>query len=969
TFSGLTFTDTAAYQSFAPGSYTVKFVAAGTTSPVLAETFVNLGVGLDYTVLAVGSTSEMDAWKVQDDNAPRGMPNRAYLRMLNAADGFTVTLKEMMGQERYTGIAYLDIGDYVKATAKTYNLQVLDSATGRNLDMLMQQTMDGGAIYTLFVFNSPTASDKVSAVLVQDTAPTSRLGVAYAAGSLANLTLEVDGSTITTTLSPGDRVDVTGLLSGSHSIEVKQGVTTLLSETLHASGQGVYALALFEDGGIVSSSLLENTHVPDGASSGNDGQTGLRVVHLGSGTGAVDVVLTHPSPCLKLPIASNVAYNTVSDNVDVAGLTETYTATVYDAGTANAVYTLTNLLLQPGDNATLYLIDQGGVPVLAYGVDIQMAVNTFAFYEIDAADVGQWQVHLHGDTAGPDNYTLAVDGKRPAPALSNVHIITPSVLEWQLVSPAPDTTIKVFYQTEPITDIFQGRPLSNTLNAPLNPSWTPGSTEPYYDAAWTDGTLQTYTLPLNLLPSGTYYLYLEADSAGGGIARTAVPEALVVTHPWNDPWVAGLALSQEGYGQVTARWNDIGNPEVDEYSLVYASSVTTWTQSAEIQTAQGRTELTVGSLIPGQTYTFTVDVINYREGDTERVAHSESVAVTIEGAVFDLVAPGTPVTAPAGQDIVAVVTLQTALDPYPGVVWLYEGPHSDGIHLDLDTDSFTPTVAGASVPVTISVDASVAQGTYTVTVIGKGGGESSSDVLTVDVTAPSFALQTSESSSTLNENGVVTLTISANRLDGHTAPIWLEVLDSPSALSLLPDEAILVAQTKDLTIADMSYIEGGVYTYTIRGYDGINDVFITQTIEVVKAHYRVTASQSRITATLNASNTIQVPLDVSFAYGWDAPVTLMMGPQYAPPFGRVGFVTTSVPAGENLISLMTLDAPGQVTLHVETLDRTPPGTYIMPVLAESDGLQKEIEIWLRVGEETSPGLPYDIYLPLVLRNS
>ncbi|MCP4542448.1 MAG: tandem-95 repeat protein, partial [Chloroflexi bacterium] len=44
TFSGLTFTDTAAYQSFAPGSYTVKFVAAGTTSPVLAETFVNLGV-------------------------------------------------------------------------------------------------------------------------------------------------------------------------------------------------------------------------------------------------------------------------------------------------------------------------------------------------------------------------------------------------------------------------------------------------------------------------------------------------------------------------------------------------------------------------------------------------------------------------------------------------------------------------------------------------------------------------------------------------------------------------------------------------------------------------------------------------------------------------------------------------------------------------------------------------------------
>ncbi|MCP4543569.1 MAG: DUF4397 domain-containing protein [Chloroflexi bacterium] len=970
-FSSLNFADTSAYQNFAPGVYTVTFVAAGTTSPVLAEITVNLGVGLDYTVLAVGTPGAIQPWAIQDNNAPREENSSAYLRLVNTADGApNISLKERLGQEIFNDVPYPGLGDYTELYPKRFNFDLQNAETGRILFDMPKVTLEDGALYTLFVYNT---ANGVIAKLEQDAAPTARLNVAYALGQLHNLSLSVDGRVISDSLSAGQTTNPIYLAAGSHNVQVSQGGSTLLTQTVFVSGTNNYALTLFEDGGTLDTSWSLNNYTPGFK------QAGLRLNHQAPGAPAVDVVLLHPTTGLNLPVASSISYSQTSESLDVEGLALPYTVTVREAGTLTMLLTLNNVFLKPGSNVTLHLVEQSGATALGYSLDNQLAFKTLGMYQMAQAQPGKWQVNLHGDIAGAANYELSVEGKKPIPDVQDVHVdtgATPPVLQWRLNSPQPETAVSIYYQTEPITQmvtitntdgstqtvptqVFDGQTVTGTLQAPLNPAWTEGGSEPYYEPSWTDGTLHSYTLPQGLLLSGTYYVYLEVDDGANTLIRAVAPEPITVVHPWPDNWLAGLILNPTDYRQAVATWDEFPNPDVGSYALVYQSSETT-------QTFRGVTsfipEATLHNLNPGQTYTFTVEAWDHAGN---RVSVSEAESVTIAGAEFNLTAAPAPLQVIAGQTISTAVTLNTSLDPYPEPIGLYPGARSDGLGLDLASNLVTPTLAGITVPVTITTGASMSAGVYTATILGQGNGIKQTTELQVQVLAPTFELNATQNQPTLGDKEAVVVSITADRLYGHTTPIWLEAVDSPSPLTTFDEQRLEIGQSRTLTITDVPFLDGGDYTYQIVGTDGVNRIVLTQTLTVFKPVYDLALSQTVVTATVGLTNTFHITIDANLGYGWDWPVTLLLDPQFAPPRGRFGFNQSA----EGLDEYVVLAESEQVQVLIETLPKTPQGIYILPIIAESNGRQKELEVWLNVAELVVQPSANSIYLPLILKSS
>jgi hypothetical protein len=253
-----------------------------------------------------------------------------------------------------------------------------------------------------------------------------------------------------------------------------------------------------------------------------------------------------------------------------------------------------------------------------------------------------------------------------------------------------------------------------------------------------------------------------------------------------------------------------------------------------------------------------------------------------------------------------------------------------------------------------------------------GGGEERTVDLQVEVTAPTFELVPSITHTVLNTDGTVTFTVTANHLYGHTSDVWLEMIDSPSPRTDV-DEQLILTGTSVATISDMEIVQGGLYSYTLWGQDGVNVVSTTLTMEVTKPYYDLT-TQTEITVTAQTTSMLRLPVEVSFNYGWDKPVTLMIDPSSAPRNGQFGFTPKEArqtdPVTDEFGFLMLddyviLDQAGQAELLLEVTDRTPVGTYILPLQAESNGKQRTVELWLNVSSSLT-ALENPQYLPIII---
>ncbi len=967
-FSSVASTQTTSYQNYVPGTYTVKFVAAGTTTPVLAQINVTLAQGDALTLLAVGTPGSEQIWQVEDDNTPRGEAETAVVRVLNAANGTNASVKERFGSEIVNDMAFASMPAYATLLAKRTSFDALDAQTGLLIGEVNAYDLQDGGIYSLILFPSATG---VEAVLVEDAPPTSRMTVAYPIGTQEPVTLTVNGRVISSTFGVGQTTPPLYLTQGSYSVTLQADGQAPLSYTVTLTGSKSYALALLGQGDGFTSILSENDYLPV------TGYAGLRLSHQASGSPAVDLVLVDPGTGLEIPVSSNVAFEDVTAPVELKGLSEAYTVLIREAGSQIVLASLSSLQLEGGTNVTLYFANEGEDLAVGAGVDSYLQHKIRETYTIQGAEAGNWIIHLTGNTLGSSDYDLTVLGKQPVPVLSNVHVDSSGAeptISWELNSPEPDTSIGIYFQTKPLTktvvithtngmtetvvqDNFVGKTVSGLLTAPVNGLFQPNNGQPYLQPEWTDGSLQTYTLPIDQLTSGTYYLYIEADDGANKRVRMDAPEPLVISRPWPSSWTANLNIIESTSGVVSLSWDEFPNPDGRDYDLHYQTSG--MTETASIGQFNNRLETTFDNLAAGETFTFHVQVIS---DDGLQTSPSEMVQFTPTGPAFNIVGPASPVAIVAGETAVVNVTIDSPLADYPGTVKLYPGDRSGGIGFELPSAAFTPTPGGVTIPITLTAVANLASGSYTAKVIALSNGISKEATINVVITAPTFTLNATQNQATLTEDGFVTLNITANRLNGHDAPIFLSTVDSPSLQNQFSVESIGVGETAVLTITDMSFINAGLYTYMIQGYDGLNTVDLSRTLEVAKAEYQIEVPSTVITVSNNVSTILNIPVDVNLLYGWADDVVLLLDYQNAPSRGLFGFVAPAqqtqgaesvqgIALANNSVTLidnLTFDATGQATLHVQIDERTPIGTFLLPFQAVSGDEQEDVSIMLHV---------------------
>ncbi|MDM8531858.1 DUF4397 domain-containing protein [Anaerolineales bacterium HSG25] len=985
-FSNVTFTSTTIHEMFESGAYTIKFVETGTTSPVLAETSVNLAPGLDYTIVATGEPGNIVAWSIQDENTPRG-DGQSYLRLVHAGHGLNpVNLVQPLGKKLFGEIAYQRTSQYYQLYPQGYNFDLLDSETKEILVELSNVLMLDGIVYTMFVFNT---ADGVVTTLHVDAIEPATLNIVQVINSDEPLTISIDGIELESPMTAGSYLgQPLSVYPGEHAIQVKTVTgTTILSDTILLSMFGDYTLALYEKSDRLNGVLLDSDHLPSVA------KTGLRVVPLLEDVSAVDVTLEGMENPTVIPIFDNVAFATPSEMVDIQPSakywdandptklfgTELFTVTFYEAGTQNKINAFYLDNLESGTSQTAYIYRLNGTLQATVVKDQQAVKKIQGIYKVDKPQVGNWQVQLIGDSVNGSDYQLEVMADKLPPELKEVQVTNGDqpTIQWRLTSSEPDTSIAVYYKTSPIMEtvsitdtdgtvdtlealVYTGRTITDYLTASNDPTWT-------------DGSLQNYDIPTELLRSGTYYVYLEADDMASQYVRLAAPEPLVVEHIWPSTWQSGLVLSQTNYREVTAQWNSFSNPDVQEYRLMWQSSVYTETQTSSQDAYAYQTEPLqegVYNLNPGETYTFTVEARTY---ENDWVSTSESVAITVQGAKFNVVPPTNLPTIQAGETATTTIKLTTNLDPYPSSVGLYSGPRTPGLEMSFSPSTIVPTITGTEVVVTLLANEFLPNGAFTATVEAVGGGEEVSVALDPTVVAPTFVFATNPSALVLTENGTTSMSIVPNRLNGHTVPIWIEVVDNPLVMWSFNRDLLHGNESTVLTIEDTPLTQRGVYTMLIQGYDegGPNRVTITRTLTIRKPDFVVTGISDPISVTPGQTNTVRLPLQVIFQDGWSNPVNLMTDQANAPFGVQFGFETNSKvrQTSSSLKDFITLNSEGSVDLMVETLSDTPQGYYLLPLIAESNGRRNMLEIELLVGETliVEPEKPdaKDIYLPTI----
>ena len=935
-FASLTFTDTTAYLGFAPGTYTVEFFAAGTTTPVLAQTTADLAVGQDATVVATGQSGAMTAWAAEDDNAPRA-GGRPYLRLVHVGNGLAaVDLEQRMGRQLLTKIGYQEASDYRKLYPMGYAFNVRDNATGSILVTLEDVQIENGTIYTLFVFETPSGT---AAVVVADAVAPTSLQVVHVAGNQGAVQVSLDGTVISTSLTLGTALNPEYLAVGQHQLVISAGLTTLVNETIDLSEATAYQYVLEAAGGSVAGQVISTTQ---GATYP---QAAVRLFHLAPSVATVDAVLKDQRNN-EVAIASTLPFNSLSAsaNANVA----THTLILRAAGTTTELYQFNDVVLALGAVATFYLYEVSGVPTLAVVTDYLMGAKTLAMYAVENAAAGDWTVHLHGEVINEADYTLSVESDVPEPALSDVHITYQGdqpYLQWRLNSPKQETAVGLYYKLGTITEtevISQNGALqviSQTVYSGQTFTGTLTSTDP----GWVDGTLQQYPLDESLLVAGSYSIYLEADDRANMIVREAAPEPLVVTHTWPTTWDAGLVISDTGYREVTVSWTRFANPAVEQYTLV-AQAASGLIQQAY---AGGSFNPSVGleNLNPSEVYTFTVRAWDGEEDG--RVTISDPVLHSVPGAAFTVSGETLPAI-DVGESISTVITLTTALDPYPAWVGLYAGDRSAGLAMTFDPDVVQPTTAGVPVTVTLSTSQYLPGGIYTATVKAVGGGETRTLELQPTVVAPYFELTTTPGTQVeITEGGSISLTVGATHYEGHNENIWIDVQNLPLVDWSLDTNIISGTSEATLWFTDTVLAQHGTYTFTLAAEDGRTTDTVTRTLFINKPSYNLTAAQETITTTGGLAETTPVSITLSSEGGWTSPVTLMVEPRMAPLFGRVGF-------GDSFAAFTIVTPPDEITLQIQTGPETPLGMYIIPVIAESDGRQEQINFILEVQYVPAP---------------
>jgi len=600
--------------------------------------------------------------------------------------------------------------------------------------------------------------------------------------------------------------------------------------------------------------------------------------------------------------------------------------------------------------------------------------GTMMIYTAKSAQAGTWQIQLTGSTTDGGGYIVNVLGTDASPILRDVNAYATGTASaqanWSLASNEITTTLAIYATTGPITsthnitnadglpqeftqDIFTGFAIAKDVTTPL------------------DGINAGTALDLSELESGTYYIWFEADDGRNPPVRAYAPYTIQVVHPWQHLWTANMQ-AVEGYQQVELSWDRSPHADVDNYTVYLRTEPGGEAREIEVGNLLATT---LHTLEANQTYYVTIGA---EDGPTGQIALSEEIMVTPTGAAFTIEASTVDFNIIGGGEASFVITLTASHDLPPitiGVtttteiidgevittvhpititltppVTLFDNNTPDGLNIIMDTDLVTPTTDGVPVTVIISTTHTMHEGdSYTAQIEAIGGGEVQTLDLNVTIHEPTFELLSSPSSLTMSEGGSTTLTFSADYLHGEEDPIYLGVEGIPVGIAYSFNGRLMdFGGTVTLTLTDTKLIDNGTYMLTLVGDDGENVKRLDIPLTIAKPTFGLETELDRQVVIHSDGKMVTYTLDLT-GYAWTDPVQITLDPSSSlAGGGSLGFVQNP---GDVPTHTITVTAPSQVYLIAKLVTETVDNTYILTVLATSQGKQESLDLELVVHDE------------------
>lgn len=149
-FTNLAYKGITSYAMLRAGTYNVKVVPAGATSPVVIQANLTLSGNTDYTVMAIGTLAHIRPLVLIDNGRP-APADQAFVRFVHASpDAPAVDIVVHNGPVLFSNVSFGRSGGYITVPAGTYPLDVRLAGTSTIALSLGDITLKGGQTYSAF---------------------------------------------------------------------------------------------------------------------------------------------------------------------------------------------------------------------------------------------------------------------------------------------------------------------------------------------------------------------------------------------------------------------------------------------------------------------------------------------------------------------------------------------------------------------------------------------------------------------------------------------------------------------------------------------------------------------------------------------------------------------------------------------------------------------------------------------------
>jgi hypothetical protein len=152
------------YMEIEAGSLDLAIVPVGGDDAVIEAT-LDVDADADYTVLAIGTVSEIEPLVLTDDLSAVG-EDESRVRLVHLVpDAPAVDVSVRDGPTLFESVSFGEFGEFVTVDAAEYDLDVTPSGDD-DVVLSLSESLDGGAIYTVFAIG--TLADGIDAMVSLD---------------------------------------------------------------------------------------------------------------------------------------------------------------------------------------------------------------------------------------------------------------------------------------------------------------------------------------------------------------------------------------------------------------------------------------------------------------------------------------------------------------------------------------------------------------------------------------------------------------------------------------------------------------------------------------------------------------------------------------------------------------------------------------------------------------------------------